>query len=518
MTASPTPPTRRRLLAGAAALSGVALGGGLLPLSLRRAISESAQAAEALSLPQVLQSIKHVVILMQENRSFDHYFGTFPGARGFADPWADPAVFTQYDAVTGLSYQPFHYDTATTNAQATPQVDHGWSSQHSAWDFGAMDNWLAAKTQFDGTGKVTQSGVYSLGYFEQQDIPFHWALAQAFTLCDAYHCSVLGPTFSNRLFLMTGTNYDKHPAASQKGPGGWVEDPWLHYPGTMLSWPTFPELLTNAGVSWKIYQQDTSYEFNPLSRFTQYQDTSSVLYANGMQITAADQFEQDVANNSLPAVSWLLPTSAECEHPKYWPAAGAEYIAGKLAAIAQNPEVWNSTLFILTYDENDGQFDHVRPYTAPAGTAGEYLTQAQCLGQTVTIGGPVGLGFRVPCILVSPWTVGGNVYPGTANPNPPAAARLDHTSIIRLIEQILIAQGVSQSYFYSTPTDRLDNITAWRLGAAGDMTAALVLNSAAPAPQFPGDPALQVAAAAADYAAAQQEVANNPPPALPNPT
>jgi phospholipase C len=138
------------------------------------------------------------------------------------------------------------------------------------------------------------------------------------------------------------------------------------------------------------------------------------------------------------------------------PAAGADFVKSKLDAIAANPEVWAKTLFILVYDENDGYFDHVLPPTAPAGTPGEYITSSASDEKAAP--GPIGLGFRVPCILISPWTVGGFVCHDT----------FDHTSVTRLLE---LVTGVTNP-----------NITAWRRQTAGDFTTAL---GAFPSGRFP---------------------------------
>jgi phospholipase C len=151
-------------------------------------------------------------------------------------------------------------------------------------------------------------------------------------------------------------------------------------------------------------------------------------------------------HDRLPTVSYILPTSFQSEHPDFMPAAGADYVASKVNAIASNPDVFAKTVFILIYDENDGYFDHVVPPTAPAGTAGEYITASGYSAEAVA---PIGLGFRVPCIIVSPWTVGGFVNHDT----------FDHTSVTRLLE---LVTGV-----------RNPNITAWRRQTVGDFTSAL---------------------------------------------
>ena len=143
--------SRRRLLTGATALAGAGFGAAVLPLNLRRALGESLAHPEHRAR---LSDIKHIVILMQENRSFDHYYGTMPGVRGFSDPTAitlstGNPVFYQPDPSHAQGYLlPFHYDTKSTSAQATPGTDHSWPTQHQAWDNGKMDQWIAAKGEF----------------------------------------------------------------------------------------------------------------------------------------------------------------------------------------------------------------------------------------------------------------------------------------------------------------------------------------------------------------------------------
>ena len=197
------PISRRSVIMGAAALAGGFGMSGLLPASLARAASTPPPSGGF-----DLSKVKHVVYLMQENRSFDHYFGTFPGVRGFDDPTAmtlanGNSVFQQPDPANPDGYlEPYHMDTATTGAAAVPSLSHDWRDQHASWNKGAMDGWLLTHVASDGDAK----GSYTMGYMEQQDIPFHWALAENFTLCDNYHCSVLGPTYPNRAVWMSGTN------------------------------------------------------------------------------------------------------------------------------------------------------------------------------------------------------------------------------------------------------------------------------------------------------------------------
>ena len=179
--------TRRQLLASGGA---VVLASFALPKNLRKLL-EFAPTSPADRRAQAgsLSKIEHVVVLMQENRSFDHYFGTMPGVRGFADPTATKQVFYQPDADNPDGYLlPFHVDTFDSSAQALPSNSHSWGPQHQSWANGAMNGFVTAHLAADGV-----AGQYTMAYFERQDIPFHWALADAFTVCDGYHCSMLGP-------------------------------------------------------------------------------------------------------------------------------------------------------------------------------------------------------------------------------------------------------------------------------------------------------------------------------------
>ena len=198
---NPAKLTRRRLLGGAAKIAASVLTSLALPPNVRRALAERPQSGS-------LRDIKHVVLLMQENRSFDHYFGTMAGVRGFHDPEAmilpsGKSIFHQPDAESPSGYLlPFHLDTHKTNAQRIPSTSHEWEVQHAAWNEGKMDSWVPAHRKADGA-----NGPYVMGYYTRADIPFQFALAEAFTICDAYHCSVLGPTTPNRYYWETGDDH-----------------------------------------------------------------------------------------------------------------------------------------------------------------------------------------------------------------------------------------------------------------------------------------------------------------------
>jgi len=426
---------------GAAQLASVAAASPFLPPNIRKVMARNTPELGS------LRDIRHVVLLMQENRSFDHYFGTLAGVRGFGDPGAlalptGRSVFHQPDPHNPPGYLlPFHLDTRSTNAQKIPSTDHGWDAQHEAWNGGRMDQWLPVHRRADGA-----NGPICMGYYTREDIPYHYALAEAFTICDAYHCSVLGPTWPNRMYWFSGT-LDPHGRG-----GGPVIDNVV--PSEGCRWTTYAERLEKAGVSWKVYQQAQGSDgFNMLSNFRSFQDAGrrSPLYVKGLAPCADGQFEYDALNDKLPAVSWLCSSLATCEHPDALPAVGADFIARKLDALAANPEVWAKTVLIINYDENDGLFDHVPPPIPPQGTVDEFVK-----------GRPIGAGFRVPCIIVSPWTTGGWV----------CSEPFDHTSILQFLERFT---GV-----------REPNISSWRRQIFGDLTAAFrVRQSTANFPALP---------------------------------
>jgi phospholipase C len=419
--------TRRRLLKCAAGMAVAAAAQALMPLNVQRMLAQGPPKQGSLS------DIKHVVLLMQENRSFDHYFGTLAGVRGFNDPKAlklsnGRSVFYQPDAKNPNGYLlPFHLDTHASSAQKIPSTSHAWAVQHAAWNRGNMDFWLPAHRKSDGV-----NGPYCMGYYTREDIPFQFALAESFTLCDEYFCSVMGPTWPNRMYWMTGTI----------DPGGLGGGPITRnaVPRGGCTWKTYPERLEEAGISWKVYQQEDNYGCNILENFKVFQQASkgSSLYRKAMLRGQEGTFESDAINDKLPTISWIIPTSSQSEHPDYMPAVGAAFVASKIDAIAANPDVWAKTLFILNYDENDGIFDHVAPPVPSEGTPHEFVD-----------GLPIGAGFRVPCILISPWTTGGWVCSDVLN----------HTSHLQFLEKLT---GV-----------REPNISEWRRHTFGDMTSAL---------------------------------------------
>jgi phospholipase C len=467
-------PSRRAFLAGSAAALGAAgiLGAqGCTPQQqhvLATATRPPAAPAATLS------DIRHIVILMQENRSFDHYFGTLSATRGFSDPavlrHAGRPVYDQAGYRPGRGadasgfLQPFRLlsHPPRENGQSTNDIAHDWVTQHESWGHGAMDKFVAAHVAADGT----VNGPLTMGYFTRADLPFYYALADAFTICDGYFCSVLGPTDPNRVMAVSATI---DPAGAAGGPVLVTRetDRAAHY--GKLRWETMPERLLDAGVSWKVYNDPLGLlALSPLPYFRAFTKPKSArsraLISRGIAPSYPGDFKADVARGTLPSVSWIIPPLAQCEHPAAPPAFGEFLVSQVLATLVARPALWAQTVLIVVYDENGGFFDHVPPPTAPAGTAGEYLTASALPAAAGGVTGPVGLGFRTPALVISPFTRGGYRYSGP----------LDHTSVLRLIERR-----------FGVP---VPNLSAWRRGAVGDFTGALALPRA-PDPSVPGLPA-----------------------------
>ena len=434
--------TRRDALRGGAGVIGAVLGGGLSPRALR--------ALAATAGPGQLTDIDHVVILIQENRSFDHYFGTYPGARGFGDPNAIPGVFSQrFARNTSVApvgrILPYHLVTSSGGAgECTPDPGHGWGTQHDSWHGGAMDGWGAAHGSEDWS---------FMGYYTRSDLPYYHAVADAFTLCDGYHCSVLASTTSNRVYSVSAW-LDPEGIA-----GGPVQSTitWTGPSSARLSWTTYPERLTAHGISWIAYSSpDADSEENPLVDFTQFYPGNPGYrpsYTDAVFGHTFQDFLADAAAGTLPQVSWVLTSIVDDEHPSAAPQEGEFALQQVIEALTANPLSWARTALFWTYDENGGFFDHVAPPAAPPGTPGEYV------GTDV-----IGLGFRVPMLVVSPFSKGGFVCRDT----------FDHTSPLLFVERRF---GVE-----------VPNITPWRRSVVGDLTSAFNFV----APDF-APPALPVA-------------------------
>jgi phospholipase C len=430
--------------------------------------------ARALNIPPhrrtgTLMDVAHVVILTQENRSFDHYFGTMRGVTGLGDRFAAPApplpdapertvLIQPADEAEGAPslITPFRLNTSEDFRLYRPQgTPHGFADGQAAWDNGRMGQWPQFKQN------------QAMAHFTREDLPFQYALAEAFTLCDAYHCALHTSTNPNRLYIWSGTHDPQGRAngpAINNGYDTLEGDPLGH--GGYL-WATYPERLMAAGVSFQIYQDMAdNFTDNPLVGFQSYRRAHGMTAGAGALLTRRtmttrrlDDLKQDVLADRLPQVSWIIAPAAMSEHPSVSsPLQGADYAAQVLDALTANPEVWSRTVLLINFDENDGFFDHVPPPAPPTRVAGrtlgastipaddEYHLIGQGSADEAFLGRPYGLGMRVPMYVISPWSRGGHV----------ASEVFDHTSILRFLEARF---GVQEP-----------NISAWRRAVCGDLT------------------------------------------------
>nr|WP_205781620.1 phospholipase C [Mycobacterium alsense] len=403
-----------------------------------------------------LSDIEHFVLLMQENRSFDHYFGTLSGTDGFNTP--SPAFqqkgwnpMTQALDPNGVTI-PYRFDTTRgplLDGECVNDPGHDWITMHGAWNGGHNDGWLPAQAN---ESPLVGNVPVTMGYYTRQDLPIHYLLADTFTICDQYHCSLLGGTTPNRLYWMSATI---DPDGQHGGPQ--LVEPNVQ-PVQQFSWTIMPENLSAAGVSWKVYQNkflgalnNTVIGYNGLvNDFKQSADPRTDLARNGIAPTYPGNFASDVRNNRLPAVSWVLPGFLYSEHPAFPAAAGAVGIVDVLRILLSNPAVWERTALIVTYDENGGFFDHVTPPTPMPGTPGEFVTvpDINAVPGSGGIRGPIGLGFRVPTFVISPYSRG----------PLKCSTVLDHTSQLKLLRTR-----------FGVP---VPNLSAWRDQTVGDMTTA----------------------------------------------
>jgi phospholipase C len=479
--------SRRDLLGDSARLTAGAASAGLFPPSIQRALSLPATRRAG-----TLEDARHIVILMMENRGFDHYFGSLKGVRGFADRHPVPLasgkpVWFQSDGAREIP--PYHLDTATTSALRVPSTPHSFRDAQAAWNQGKFGFWPKFKTQF------------SMGHYRRADLPYQFALADAFTICDAYHCSVTTGTDPNRIMFWSGSNAD--PAARARGENatadnsepdnlrcwitGALPEPGYSYAGSSLTWPTIPDVLEGAGISWRIYQDPNDNWTGAMHgglAFASFRDAKpgSPLYERGMRNWSLKRFAEDARNGQLPQVSWVLPPMLWSEHPgPSSPAQGAEFTAKVLDALTHNPQTWGSTVLFLTFDENDGMFDHVPPPAPPSFNAdgtvaggstldlkGFYFSDPQrkhLLAEDQISGTvrPWGLGARVPMYVVSPWSKGGWVNSQT----------FDHTSVGQFLEK---------RFGLTIPA-----ISPWHRAVCGDLLSTLDFAAPAgkPAPNLP---------------------------------
>jgi len=553
--------SRREFIKKASLLAGATASLNLLPESIQRALAINAATGTS------YLDAEHVVFLMQENRSFDHCFGTLQGVRGYNDPRAMiqpsglPVWYQQNQSQQ--TFSPFHLDIENTKATWMGDLPHGWKDMVMARNKGKMDSWLDAKKPGNPEYKHIP---LTMGYYNRKDIPFYYALADAFTICDQNFCSSLTGTSANRSYFWSGTiREDAHNPDSTAH----VDNSQINYKN--VNWKTFPERLQEAGIPWKVYQNElslptgmTAEEEDWLANFTdnnlefheQYQvkfhpvyyqfaknkikeltdllmvakfatekaylkvvqelegfkndvekyspenfeklpialqeihkrafvtNTGDSAYHKLENLTYEDeqgfkqlnvpkgdvlhQFRKDVETGNLPTISWMVAPCRFSDHPSS-PWYGAWYVSEMLDILTQNPEVWKKTIFVLTYDENDGYFDHISPFVPPLSsrpetgavpqgmdTSADYVTSDQEKKRTQneksTLDSPIGLGYRVPMIIASPWTKGGWVN----------SEIFDHTSSLQFMEHF-IEKKIGKKI-------REENISPWRRLICGNLS------------------------------------------------
>lgn len=561
--------SRREFLKKAALVTGGASIWSAMPVAVQRAMAIPAAPGTT------FYDAEHVVMLMQENRSFDHCFGTMKGVRGFNDPRAitlpdQNPVWLQPDK-NGNRFAPFRFDIKDTKATWMSGTPHSWENQVDARNDGKYNGWIEAKRP----GRQYYDLPLTMGFYSREDLPFYYALADAFTVCDQHFCAALTGTTTNRSYFWTGKT---HGTDGEKAK---VRNGELTY-NKEGNWRTFPELLEENGVSWKVYQNELSittelegeaesllanFTDNNLEWFSQFgvrfhpehylflqkrekelpaeiaelkvklastptnqeelqkelkekedglaylevylkkwnpeefeklSDHSKDLHKKAFQTNIGDpdyhqteklayqengedretmipkgdilyQFRKDVKEGTLPTVTWLVAPQKFSDHPSA-PWYGAWYASEVMNILTEDPEVWKKTIFMINYDENDGYFDHVPPFVPPhpnepngkmsegLSSVGEYVTAEEEIRDGFkpedARTSPVGLGYRVPLIIASPWSRGGWVNSEVC----------DITSTIQFLEKFLskkTGKAIEET-----------NISSWRRTVSGDLTSA----------------------------------------------
>jgi phospholipase C len=304
-----------------------------------------------------LAGISHIVVVFQENHTFDNYFGSYPGANGTAGKG-----LLLPSTPGGLpSIAPFHSPTLTP-----ADMNHSWASAHADYDSGRMDGFV-----------YSEGGDGTLAYFDRSDIPRYWALADEYVLCDQYFTSAMTESAPNHLYLVAGT-------------AGGLEDDTV--PATLPFPPIFQEL-DQAAIPWKVYGNTSwyaSFEYvqrNPSAR---------------ARLLPGSAFASDLASGSLAEVTWIIGAPGGDEHPPANVQTGQNSVVDTVVNAVGKSPYWESVAVFITWDCYGGFYDHLAPPQVDS----------------------MGYGFRVPCLVVSPFALSGAIDHVTN----------DHTSILRFIE------------------------------------------------------------------------------------
>lgn len=391
-----------------------------------------------------IDDIQHIILFMQENRSFDHYFGTLKGVRGFNDrahagiQASKRGIFYQPVSKDHSKYQlPWHVESKRTSASCMEAADMSFETDTAMWNRGKMDSWNTARDQSMG-----------MAYFDREDLPYYYQLADEFTIGDQYFQSTLTETDPNRVFFFSGSN----------GKSANVTELLNNFiPDEGLEWETLGEVLDKKGVTWKVFQELENFDDNAFAWFRKYReaDKDSTLFKNGMSRVKelASAFGKAMDENKLPQVSIFVAPMVLSEHARNHPAAGEDLTARLLDELRKRPEYFKKSVFILNYDEGGQFFDHhwvpTPPTSKEEGVSSVYV-EDEIVTDKFSIKGrtPMGMGFRVPLIIVSPWTRGGHVV----------SEVFDHTSILKFLE---IKYDI-----------KIKVMSAWRRAVAGNLLSA----------------------------------------------
>jgi phospholipase C len=331
--------------------------------------------------------IHHFITLMQENHTFDNYFGTYPGVDGLP---TDTCVPMNPRRGPKPCWKPFHIGT---NQVAPRDLDHSAATAKGQYDEGRMNGFISALTNRNQDGRL------ALGYRNGDDLPFYWNLADQYVLYDKFFSSAFGGSYLNHVYWVSaspGNGYDRIP------------------PGGLGKLPTIFDRLEKAHVSWKFYVQHYDPKLNfrtihsypgnrasqviwvPILNFARYIDDPKIM----RHIVPLGQYYRDLENGTLPEVSYIAPAGPS-EHPPSNLLSGQSFVRGLINGLMRSDE-WKSSAFLLSYDDWGGWYDHVKPPRVDK----------------------YGYGFRVPAILVSPYARAGFVD----------NTQLDFSSILRFIE------------------------------------------------------------------------------------
>jgi phospholipase C len=302
--------------------------------------------------PQPAGRIDHILFLIQENHTFDNYFGTYPGAEGFP-----PGVKLPLRPGMRPAVAPFHFASPLTH-----DMSHEWEAARAAYDGGKMDGFISAENSLD-----------TMGYYDATDIPNYWAYARAFTLADQFFSSLQGPSLPNHLYTVAAQS------------GGVVRN-YLHAPEQGFDFPTMFDLLGASQVSWKYYDGRANPQayglWNPLPAFKAFRGSTELR----AHLVGNAQYFRDLRDGQLPSVAWIVPNPPESEHPPHEIQVGMWYVTAVVNALMKSP-YWQNTALVITWDDYGGFYDHVPPPQVDK----------------------FGYGPRVPALIISPYARAGFV-------------------------------------------------------------------------------------------------------------